>query len=164
GQRTALRRHAAGAHRADAGRRRGVRRQRIELPARAACARADASSRTCQGAATKPATNHARGDCAAPAVVLGHDVPAHGGAGALAMLHWLGVKPSYSRPRVSDDNAFVESLFRTAKYRPEFPTKGFDDLDEARLWAARFVHWYNHEHRHSGIRYVSPAQRHAGHD
>ena len=82
----------------------------------------------------------------------------------LAMLHWLGVKPSYSRPRVSDDNAFVESLFRTAKYRPEFPTKGFADLDEARAWAARFVHWYNHEHRHSGIRYVSPAQRHAGYD
>lgn len=82
----------------------------------------------------------------------------------LAMLHWLGVKPSYSRPRVSDDNAFVESLFRTAKYRPEFPTKGFADLDEARAWAADFVHWYNHEHRHSGIRYVSPAQRHAGED
>src|SRR5439155_21049694 len=82
----------------------------------------------------------------------------------LAMLHWLGVKPSYSRPRVSDDNAFVESLFRTAKYRPEFPTKGFVDLGEARALAARFVHWYNHEHRHSGIRYVSPAQRHAGHD
>lgn len=39
----------------------------------------------------------------------------------LATLHWLGVKPSYSRPRVSDDNDFVESLFRTAKYRPEFP-------------------------------------------
>ncbi len=82
----------------------------------------------------------------------------------LAMLHWLGVKPSYSRPRVSDDNAFVESLFRTAKYRPEFPAKGFTDLDDARAWAARFVHWYNHEHRHSGIRYVSPAQRHAGQD
>lgn len=82
----------------------------------------------------------------------------------LAMLHWLGVKPSYSRPRVSDDNAFVESLFRTAKYRPEFPTKGFADLDGAREWAARFVHWYNVEHRHSGIRYVSPAQRHAGQD
>jgi transposase InsO family protein len=82
----------------------------------------------------------------------------------LAMLHWLGVKPSYSRPRVSDDNAFVESLFRTAKYRPEFPAKGFADLDQARAWAARFVHWYNHEHRHSGIRYVSPAQRHAGED
>jgi transposase InsO family protein len=82
----------------------------------------------------------------------------------LAMLHWLGVKPSYSRPRVSDDNAFVESLFRTAKYRPEFPVKGFADLDQARGWAAHFVHWYNHEHRHSGIGYVSPAQRHAGDD
>jgi putative transposase len=82
----------------------------------------------------------------------------------LAMLYWLGVKPSYSRPRVSDDNAFVESLFRTAKYRPEFPENGFADLHEARAWAARFVHWYNHEHRHSGIRYVSPAQRHDGHD
>ena len=82
----------------------------------------------------------------------------------LAMLHWLGIKPSYSRPRVSDDNPFVESLFRTAKYRPEFPTKGFADLEAARAWASQFVHWYNHEHRHSGIRYVSPAQRHAGQD
>jgi transposase InsO family protein len=82
----------------------------------------------------------------------------------LAMLHWLGIKPSYSRPRVSDDNAFAEALFRTAKYRPEFPPKGFADLDSARQWAARFVHWYNQEHRHSGIRYVTPAQRHAGQD
>jgi putative transposase len=82
----------------------------------------------------------------------------------LAMLHWLGVKPSYSRPRVSDDNAFAESLFRTAKYRPEFPAKGFVDLDEARAWATHFVRWYNVDHRHSGIRYVSPAQRHAGDD
>jgi len=82
----------------------------------------------------------------------------------LAMLHWLGVKPSYSRPRVSDDNAFVESLFRTAKYRPEFPARGFADLRSARQWAADFVRWYNHEHRHSGIGYVTPAQRHAGDD
>lgn len=82
----------------------------------------------------------------------------------LATLYWLGIKPSYSRPRVSDDNAYVEALFRTAKYRPEFPDKGFASLDEARTWAARFVHWYNQEHLHSGIRYVSPAQRHAGHD
>ena len=82
----------------------------------------------------------------------------------LAMLHWLGVVPSYSRPRVSDDNAFVEALFRTAKYRPAFPQKGFSDLSIARQWASRFVLWYNHEHRHSGIRYVTPAQRHAGHD
>lgn len=82
----------------------------------------------------------------------------------LAMLNWLGVKPSYSRPRVSDDNAYAESLFRTAKYRPEFPARGFADLDQARTWAAGFVHWYNFDHRHSGIRYVSPAQRHAGDD
>jgi transposase InsO family protein len=82
----------------------------------------------------------------------------------LAMLYWLGVKPSYSRPRVSDDNAYAESLFRTAKYRPEFPAKGFADLDAARAWAAEFVHWYNDEHRHSGIRYVTPAQRHCGAD
>ena len=58
----------------------------------------------------------------------------------LAMLDWLGIKPSYSRPRVSDDNAFAEALFRTAKYRPEFPIKGFADLDTARQWAGRFVH------------------------
>jgi putative transposase len=82
----------------------------------------------------------------------------------LAMLHWLGVKPSYSRPRVSDDNAFVESLFKTAKYRPQFPTHGFADLEEARTWGHEFVHWYNFEHRHSGIRYVTPVQRHAGED
>ncbi len=82
----------------------------------------------------------------------------------LAMLHWLGVKPSYSRPRVSDDNAYAEALFRTAKYRPEFPARGFADLDAARAWATGFVLWYNVEHRHSGIRYVSPAQRHAGED
>ncbi len=58
---------------------------------------------------------------------------------------------------MSDDNAYAESLFRTAKYRPEFPAKGFTDLDAARTWAAAFVRWYNHDHRHSGIRYVSSA-------
>jgi hypothetical protein len=104
-----------------------------------------------------------------------HAMPArpvlHGDNGAtlkattvLAMLHWLGIKPSYSRPRVSDDNAFAEALFRTVKYRPEFPSKGFADLDAARQWTVRFVQWYNHEHRHSGIRYVTPAQRHTGQD
>jgi transposase InsO family protein len=104
-----------------------------------------------------------------------HATPAkpvlHGDNGAtlkattvLAMLAWLGIRPSYSRPRVSDDNPFVEALFRTAKYRPAFPPKGFADLDAARQWAAGFVHWYNHEHHHSGIRYVTPAERHAGRD
>ena len=82
----------------------------------------------------------------------------------LTMLQWLGVKPSYSRPRVSDDNAFSESLFRTAKYRPEFPANGFVDLEGARAWGTQFVGWYNVDHRHSGIGYVSPEQRHAGED
>jgi putative transposase len=71
----------------------------------------------------------------------------------LAMLHWLGIKPSYSRPRVSDDNALVEAFFRTTKYRPQFPNKGFTDLDAARHWAREFVSWYNDEHRHSAIRW-----------
>ncbi|MFB9123746.1 IS3 family transposase [Paraburkholderia dipogonis] len=82
----------------------------------------------------------------------------------LAMLPWLGVKPSYSRPRVSDDSAYAEALFRTAKYRPEFPATGFEDLNAARTWATGFVQWYNFEHRHSGIRYMTPAQRHAADD
>jgi len=78
----------------------------------------------------------------------------------LAMLHWLGVKPTYSGPRVSDDNAFAEALFRTAKYRPEIPNTDFADLNTA----SDFVHWYNFDHGHSGIRYVSPAQSHDGED
>ena len=82
----------------------------------------------------------------------------------LAMLHWLGLKPSYSRPRVSNDNAYAEALFRTAKYRPEFPARGFGTLEDARLWANDFVRWYNTEHLHSGLRYVTPEQRHAGED
>ena len=79
----------------------------------------------------------------------------------LAMLHWLGIKPSYSRSRVWDDSPFVEALFKTAKYRPEHPAHGFAGLHEAHAWAKRFGGWYNDEHRHDGIRYVTPAQRHA---
>jgi putative transposase len=97
-------------------------------------------------------------------VLHGDNGPSVKATTVLAMLHWLGIQPSHSRPRVSDDNPFAEALFRTAKYRPEFPCAGFADLAEARRWAAEFVHWYNHEHRHSGIRYVTPAQRHAGQD
>jgi len=69
------------------------------------------------------------------------------------MLHWLGIKPSYSRPRVSDDNAFIEALFRTTRA-----------ASRSCQWVREFVSWYNFEHRHSAIRYVSPAQRHAGQD
>jgi transposase InsO family protein len=67
-----------------------------------------------------------------------------------------GIEPSYSRPRVSDDNAFAEALFRTAKYRPEFPLKGFAGLDAARQWAARFVLWYNHSSEHTSLYVVGP--------
>jgi putative transposase len=95
-------------------------------------------------------------------VLHGDNGPSVKATTVAAMLHWLGIAPSHSRPRVSDDNAYAEALFRTAKYRPDFPSAGFADLAEARQWAAAFVRWYNHEHRHSGIRYVTPAQRHAG--
>ncbi len=68
----------------------------------------------------------------------------------LAALRKLGIKPSFSRPRVSDDNPFSESLFRTLKYRPSYP-KSFRSLAEARVWVEGFVTWYNTEHLHSGI-------------
>lgn len=86
------------------------------------------------------------------------------GATMLATLQRLGVVPSFSRPRVSDDNPFAEALFRTLKYCPEYPVRGFETVDAARAWVARFVDWYNTEHLHSGIGYVTPADRHDGTD
>lgn len=85
------------------------------------------------------------------------------GSTYLAKLADLGIKPSYSRPGVSDDNAYAESLFRTCKYRPEFPG-AFATLDEAQQWMLRFTRWYNHEHKHRNLKFVSPAQRHRGDD
>jgi putative transposase len=84
------------------------------------------------------------------------------GATMLATLQRLGVVPSFSRPRVSDDNPYSESLFRTMKYRPEYPRKAFASLDDARAWVTWFVRWYNTEHLHSGLRFVTPADRHDG--
>jgi transposase InsO family protein len=86
------------------------------------------------------------------------------GATMLATLQRLGVVPSFSRPSVSDDNPYVESLFRTAKYCPHFPLRRFDSVDDARAWVAGFVGWYNDEHQHSGIGFVAPSDRHAGRD
>lgn len=86
------------------------------------------------------------------------------GATMLATLQRLGVIPSFSRPSVSDDNPYSESLFRTLKYGPNYPNKPFVDVQAARQWVQGFVHWYNEEHCHSGIRFVTPAQRHAGGD
>ncbi|MBB3059782.1 putative transposase [Microbulbifer rhizosphaerae] len=81
-----------------------------------------------------------------------------------AKLYDLGIQASHSRPRVSNDNPYSESLFRTVKYCPRWPSEGFASLDEARQWVERFMHWYNHEHLHSGIKYVTPADRHDGKD
>jgi len=86
------------------------------------------------------------------------------GATMLATMEKLGVVPSFSRPRVSDDNPYSEALFRTLKYMPEFPSAPFETIDAARAWVARFVHWYNFVHRHSAIRFVSPDDRHQGRD
>lgn len=86
------------------------------------------------------------------------------GATMLATLQTLGVMPSLSRPAVSNDNPYSESLFKTLKYRPAYPLNPFADLAAARSWATTLVQWYNHEHRHSAIRFVTPAQRHAGLD
>lgn len=76
----------------------------------------------------------------------------------------LGITPSYNRPRVSNDNPFSESTFRTLKYRPDWPSHGFNDLNEARNWVQKFVGWYNDEHKHSRIKFVTPSQRHQGLD
>lgn len=86
------------------------------------------------------------------------------GATMLATLQELGVMPSFSRPSVSNDNPYSESIFRTLKYRPEYPEKAFADLDDARKWVTGFTKWYNDEHRHSGIKFVTPSARHQGLD
>lgn len=82
----------------------------------------------------------------------------------LTMLKRLGVVPSFSRPHISDDNPYSESQFRTLKHTRAHPLLPFDELDDARAWVARFVDWYNTEHRHSAIRYVTPDERHFGHE
>jgi transposase InsO family protein len=80
----------------------------------------------------------------------------------LEKLYDLGITPSNSRPRVSNDNAYSESLFKTLKFRPGFPANGFKTIEDARDWVLKFVRWYNTEHRHSALNYVTPQQRHTG--
>jgi len=97
-----------------------------------------------------------------PLVLHADNGSAMKGATLRARLETLGVTTSHSRPRVSNDNAFSEALFRTCKYRPGYPPEGFATLEQARHWVLAFVRWYNNEHRHSAIRYVTPSQRHDG--
>lgn len=86
------------------------------------------------------------------------------GATMKATMERLGIIASFSRPRVSNDNPFSEALFRTCKYMPDWPSRGFATIDAARAWVQGFVRWYNLEHRHSAIRFVTPDQRHCGED
>ena len=85
------------------------------------------------------------------------------GSTMLLTLYKLGVIPSFSRPRVSDDNPYSESLFKTLKYTGGYP-KYFNDIEHARKWVETFVEWYNTKHKHSGINYVTPDQRYNGLD
>lgn len=86
------------------------------------------------------------------------------GATMLVMFQRLGVVPSFSRPAVSNDNPYSKSLFNTVKGRPDFPSDPFDGVEAARRWVEQFVASYNHVHRHSALRFVTPAQRHRGED
>ena len=84
------------------------------------------------------------------------------GATFLETLYQLGITPSRSRPRVSNDNPYAESVFRTCKYRPGYPSKGFGDIENSRQWTLEFVNWYNTKHHHSGLKFITPEQRHTG--
>lgn len=86
------------------------------------------------------------------------------GATMLATLQALGIAASFNRPGVSDDNPYMESHFRTMKYRPEYPSRPFATIEQARSWVARFQRWYNQQHLHSAIGFVAPEQRHCGAD
>ena len=97
-----------------------------------------------------------------PLVLHSDNGTAMKGTTMLACMQQLGVVPSFSRPRVSNDNAYAEALFKTAKYCPLWPEHPFDTLEQARQWVEQFVYWYNEQHRHSGLKYVTPDQRHRG--
>ena len=86
------------------------------------------------------------------------------GATMLVTLQKLGVIPSFSRPSVSNDNPYSESLFKTLKYCPEYPSEGFTDIEAAKAWVEKFVSWYNNIHKHSGIKFVTPVEKHSGLD
>ncbi len=84
------------------------------------------------------------------------------GSTMLATLQRLGIMPSFSRPQVSNDNPFSESLFRTVKYCPEYPSSCFSSIENVREWVTWFRGWYNNKHHHSAIRFVTPEERHSG--
>jgi len=79
-----------------------------------------------------------------------------------ALLVDLDIAKSHSRPHVSDDNPYSESQFKTMKYRPDFPAR-FGCIEDARAHCRAFFPWYNSQHRHSGIGYMTPQSVHYGH-
>jgi transposase InsO family protein len=106
----------------------------------------------------------AEGGIARPLVLHADNGSPMKGATMKVTMEKLGITASYSRPRVSNDNPFSEALFRTCKYRPDWPTKGFATKADAQAWVKSFAGWYNGEHLHSAIRFVTPDARHAGLD
>jgi putative transposase len=112
-------------------------------------------------------TRWAEGDLRKPLVLHSDNGTPMKGLTMIAKMQSLGVAPSLSRPGVSDDNAQIESFFKTLKYRPSYPAGAsgcFESLEKAREWCSGFMKWYNEEHKHSSIGYCSPGQRHAGED
>ena len=107
-------------------------------------------------------TSLAEGLAGRPLVLHSDNGSSMKGATMLATLENLGIAASFSRPRVSNDNPFAESLFHTCKYRPDYPTKPFDNVEAAQTWMLQFVRWYNQVHKHSGLKFVTPEQRHNG--
>lgn len=96
-----------------------------------------------------------------PAVVHADSGPAMRSTVLKDLLAGLGIGQTHNRPRVSNDNPFSESEFRTMKYRPNYPGV-FTDLEAARAWVSTYVCWYNQHHRHSGIALFTPAEVHSG--
>jgi putative transposase len=118
-----------------------------------------------EGCTLRPLVLHA--DNGSPPLVICRQITAGQrmkGAAMKTTLEKLGITASYSRPRVSNDNPFSEALFRTCKYRPDWPTKGFATRADAQAWVKSFASWYNGQHLHSAICFVTPNARHDGRD
>jgi putative transposase len=124
---------------------------------------ADLVQRACLKERYRRPRGFSANQCPQPPLILHADNGnAMRGATLEARLEEMGVLRSFSRPKVSNDNPYSESLFRTVKYRPDYPSRPFASKDEACEWVAAFVDWYNYRHRHSGIKFVTPHQRHSG--
>ena len=111
---------------------------------------------------TKACIKHGIAAASTPLILHSDNGSAMKGSTMLSTLQSLGVVSSFSRPRVSDDNPYSEAIFRTLKYRPGYPRSPFADLKAARSWVHGFAQWYNEEHKHSGLKFLTPGQRHRG--